>query len=367
MATAEVVEVPGSEVYLGVVVEKIDAEKLTNYLEKHGVEFKAKDGVKGLIDAYSRHVTGLKNSGKYGADDFLECDPKDGGCGISSVADLSDVCPGCGAMDEQDPNSIDLNATEGVKKDPTPKAKAAKPAKAKEEKPAKAPKAEIVKAAPAPELAITVEALDQAVARVREKQASACKSYWELGLEIQAIVNSRLYLARKNEAGKPVYKDFPSFCKAELGMAHVTAYDMILVTRSFTKEDVERVGFTKLKTIARLEAPERERLLEAAKSDASLRQILNEKHIIKTGASRPVGGSTGSARRGSIHSQPATPVDTKGKITAVFQLGTVELRINEDPKNKKWSAKEDLVNGVECSYVIDLKKKVMRIVRRRAE
>lgn len=300
----------GDEVHNGVKVAEVAREKLEAYLVREGDLPKGAAGtpIPALLDRYAAHVQKLHKAGAK----FIKCDQ----CLAASV-DTLDECPVCGNRDEEE------NAETGIVKGDREKE------------------------------------LDQSVSRIRGYIADAFKSSWELGHELDVVRDKKLWLERKDERGKPVHKSWADFTKHELGMSRVHANNMMLVAKSFTREDVQRVGFTKLQHIAKLDAEDKTRLLESAKNDVGLRDLLKDVRIVKPSTSRPAVGGGGKAGRKPPAAAPEPSPTIKGGVTVVFKITTVELKL-EKGADGILRCKEEFLNGTSCLHEFNPKTCVLK-------
>lgn len=330
------------------------------------------------------------------AEDLCDCST----CGGDSDARL-DACPFCGdsALDEE-PEAEPAEPAE-----PAPaKGKAAK-GKAKPEKPAKKKLVRKKKPTEAPQAAakgsggtkggkgqapakpksqkapaagtevveaegvvvvdkgeLAESALDDTIVRIENLKKQAAKGIWDLGMEIKDILDRGLWRLRLDDAGKPRYRTFSAFCKAELGMAYSHANRLVGVATAFPKELMERIGIAKCSIALHVPKEARDKLLEGAESKSKA-ELSAEAAKLKNSE------------------LPTTP---KGALTVAMAPGITEIVLHARPKQmgaKKngdhkpaksladdpWGV-EQLANKVHVYYVVTRNKKgeiVLRIERRR--
>lgn len=218
---------------MGVELSKVDRNTLDEGLDK----LELSKG--GTNEEKVRRIAGhFKTVAKK---DLLECSE----CGGDSTSDF-DVCPYCGAEDEE-PKSA-----------PKPKASSrgtSKPVKA-----------EVITG---PASKYTVKDLDDSVAAIRTLMVSTAKTMWELGRAIRSNHDKKLWELRLDDEGNLVHRNFKQFCRDEFGLSHTHAYNLMDISATFTKEDVEKVGVTKLGLVLKAPEKHRSKLLERAKKGAS--------------------------------------------------------------------------------------------------
>jgi hypothetical protein len=114
--------------------------------------------------------------------------------------------------------------------------------------------------------------LDAAVERFAQHKGAFGDAYWQAAQELRRIVDSNLWKTRAKD-GSPVYTSWHQFVRCELGMSPESARNLLRVATEGSREEVERIGPTKLGLI--LQAPEdkREELKELAATGASKRDI----------------------------------------------------------------------------------------------
>lgn len=341
------------------MANKIDAKKvkvqvLKKWLKEEGL---ATDGTKTeLIERMAKHQAKSEN--------LADCDD----CGAASDADLPE-CPYCGVagMDETEESE--------PKEQSEPKEPESEDS---EEEQHEEPVTELVE--------VPTEAeLDEAIARVRERQRDAVVSYWRIGQELQVIFEKRLYVTRKSpETGAPLYKNWGQFTQAELGMSGTTAYKVLEVAVMFDERTIAEVGVTKLGLIAKLDEGERQRLLESGAANqpvSKLQQEVAAKLKARGGRATPTNsqraGKGRGFRGGAAAAQKGTAASAKSRaakaakdkpasqVTVAQILGrtTIKLFASKLGRPKKGQEQqraksiesgpvgtEQLVNGVVVVY-----------------
>lgn len=117
--------------------------------------------------------------------------------------------------------------------------------------------------------------LDRAVERVRECESSVKGSFWDLGRALGEIERGKLHLARRRDDGSPLYQTFDEFVKAELDYSPRHVRNIIDTSHNFSREEVARIGATKLTPLLRLSVEEREGMLGGLEGK-SVREVRDE-------------------------------------------------------------------------------------------
>lgn len=296
--------------------EVLDPDAMGAALERLGID--APDGVEERAAKLGDHYLQLRRAKKI-ATPLLFCET----CGGGSPASL-DACPFCGDSDAEENagQSAAPAAAEEPEQEAAPESEPeepvteaageitepgkildgaapdeeAKPAKRKPGRPKKngaalavtsPPPAAVSKKnglRPGPKSSFASAAagrekdLDEAVGRIQTLQRQGVKCLWQLGIEIKAIYDSELWMARSAEGSTKGqrYKAFDQFIRMELGITAATAFDQMKIAKEFTAEQVNEIGTSKLHAI--LQAPEAKRaeLVEKAKKGASKKKIRAE-------------------------------------------------------------------------------------------
>ena len=116
----------------------------------------------------------------------------------------------------------------------------------KRKREARKPKAKTAK----PAIARTAD-LDAAIAEYHRHAQTFATSAWDVGAVLVKIRDRDLWKLRLDDNGSPRFSTFESFIREELGCSHTAAAAMMRVARSFTREDVARIGVTKLALVDR--------------------------------------------------------------------------------------------------------------------
>lgn len=182
--------------------------------------------------------------------DLAECDV----CRAASSLDL-DACPFCGVGEDgkeapKQQTLVKVPRSGGLKKKdaliPTVQVIDMVPEKTKP--------AEIVEPSEAD--------LNRRVKEIVALKAGAEASAWLLGRKIQELYDLKLWRARPHaDKDGPAYRSFNQFAAAEVDLSGQQAYRLMDVAKSFTEEQVKKIGSTKLIQVLRLKEDDRAKLL----------------------------------------------------------------------------------------------------------
>lgn len=200
------------------------------------------------------------------AGDIGDCD----NCGAMSSLD-EEACPFCGTGDGQPGAPMPLPSKE----------KAAKKAKIK-------PSTEIVKGAeqktePAAAELVTensaeaLEKLDRAVQDIVALKAGTDAASWLLGRKIGEVFEAKDWRHRLDDKNKPLYRTFAQFCTEEIELSASQCYRLMDVSKSFTEDQVRKLGSTKLMKVLALREDERPALVaKIEREDLSVGAVVKE-------------------------------------------------------------------------------------------
>lgn len=302
-------------------------------------------------------------------------------------------CQYCGARDEQ-PELIARETVTDEGKPPRkrgPKVEQTKPKAPKGERVPKAPKADkpadkpkrkrsegsselaAINLAPAVEapaeiVASTAE-LDEALAKVVSLRETAALDHYDLGAALFDIYSRKLYLARRNDDGTPMFKAWNQFVDAEVSISPAYTYRLMFVASEYSREQVQSIGVKKLMYIGRVAKEDREQLLAGAR-EKSTDEIAEEvRRLALPGAKAPTtNASTKSrdtskatkARLAAQASDAATVIESRGEITVGLALGKKSIPLFKAGTSKRAktlaqvpSAEETLFNGVVVRYRVE--------------
>lgn len=357
LAQADATEFQPGEEYRGTLLEKVNRQRLTEYLVLEKVKFKMTATLKELVDVYADHYLEQEKS----AVDTFECDV----CNSSTL--VADVCPVCGAGAEAAASPAEPAVVE----------KAAPAAEAVEEsaQPAKRPKGTkpVQTALTTNEDAHVGEVvvpgsladLDASVATIRRFTNGTIEQLYALGKEIDKVLTSGSWKLRVGKDDGPKYKVVGEFFESECGLSRTAAYQAAAVSRSFKLEEAKRFGFDKLKRVLSVPAEQRARLLSLA-GDATNRELREEIKNLAPAEKKPRKAKTTSgrmvqaeARSDAAPSKPRKP----GEITTTFTLGKNELKLKRKGE-KVLTSEEVLVDGCKVTYTINLETLKMVIDRK---
>lgn len=225
--------------------------------------------------------------------DLYVCEVEIGGCGGDFTEDF-DLCPFCGKADEVE--------------DETGSETGGKLAKPPEPLPGKLAK-------------FDDKDLDADVKAIIDLKQQTAICMWDLGAAIKKNYDREFWKLRRNENGGAQYRNVKQFWAQELGISHTYAYSLMEVSKYFSKDDVKKIGTTKLALILR--APERKRagLLKAAKGGAS-----------KADLAKKVRAANASADDAPGAADDGTP--RKRRISIAVVPGRKTVKLYAKPKGK---------------------------------
>lgn len=235
------------------------------------------------------------------------------------------------------------------------------------------------------------DALDRAVASVKQALHAGASSYWDMGVALIEIYDKQLWKQRL-AGGRQAYTSFTVFCRDELGMSHAHAYPAMDVARGFTRELFLEIGSRKLQLLLRLPRDRQLQLAEEARAGrlpkARLQQIVQEEApgtagVRDTGRKRSGGtAAQASAAAAKARAERKLQKPADGALTAVYQQGRARLKLWARPSKKQqgkpvravsvtqdpW-VEEQLVNGAVARYTVVKGKGGLELVReiRRAD
>ncbi len=324
-------------------------------------------------------------------------------CGAECSVDLP-VCPFCGVGDDPKGEHAPTTpppaaaATATLPAERTPKKPRKRSAAGKPEAPAALPTAiQKVSVTDLATAGITVEKLDAQIEQVNQLKASAVLSYWELGHALYGIFETQSWKLRIEAATEaPKYKSWVQFVQAELGFSGMQSYNLMEVSRAFGREDVQRVGVTKLSLVAKLQPADRKELL--ARLPSMSRNTVADEARRRAAAHGKAPSAAAAASTKSPHArsgealqaaldaqaearkkrQQEKPLTETSKVTVAQLLGKQTIPLfckGADEKRAKRLAdepvgSEQLLNGVVVNYRVVLQAKGLVIVverRREAE
>ena len=243
--------------------------------------------------------------------DLMVCDV----CGGASSKDF-DFCPFCGDGEDEKPSA--KPAAKGAKPSV---ALASPPAGEKVKEPPTA--AVVVKLTPQEQALakLTVTDLDASVKKIAELQRGAIKGTWELGRAIKDNFDRELWKLRRNEKGEPTYTNVREFWRQEFGYSHTYCYQLMEIASTFSKEDVESVGPTKLHLIMNAPPAAQPKLLEVARrGEHSVDQLRKAIDCVKS-------------RAAGVH-KPAKGTEQENRITVVRAPGRKTMPFFMRPASK---------------------------------
>jgi hypothetical protein len=126
----------------------------------------------------------------------------------------------------------------------------------------------------APNVELATQALERNLAdrlmRIMELKRSTVGMTYEIGVECREIRDQKLYAARG-------YTSFKQFAEKELPFTRESAHQLIAIVEKHTKEDYEKIGYSKLRLIGAVSESEvKAELMEAARNGASGKELASK-------------------------------------------------------------------------------------------
>lgn len=110
-----------------------------------------------------------------------------------------------------------------------------------------------------------LDAAVQGLLRIKGEQAATC---WDFGKYVYEYVYAgKLWMQRLAVDGKPAYKSFAAWVRAEAGVSESYVFTAMEVARSFTREEASQLGSKHLTTLVGAPKEDRQALLLKAKEE----------------------------------------------------------------------------------------------------
>jgi hypothetical protein len=120
----------------------------------------------------------------------------------------------------------------------------------------------------------TVQQLDESVAKIKSLWGHAAVTVYDIAVLMFDVLERRLWMQRRDEKDQPLYTTFAQWVTAEMPFSPQYAYELTNLPKFFTREDVQKIGATKLTLSLRISEEERKRLLESGDLEKmSVRQV----------------------------------------------------------------------------------------------
>tara|TARA_Y100000034_G_scaffold94428_1_gene114418 strand:- start:1511 stop:2407 length:897 start_codon:yes stop_codon:yes gene_type:complete len=209
-----------------------------------------------------------------------------------------------------------------------------------------------------PEKLVVTDELDESVTGILKLKVAVVCCYWELGRAIKENFDRELWKQRRNADGSIQHRDFKAFCRTELNMSHPHAYKLMAVASAYSRNQVEKLGTSKLHIVLKVPEAQQGKLLEAAEGGASKRELLDKAKKLKGDAPLP------KKDRISI---AVVPGRQTFPLYARQKSKTAEPKAARRLTDNPWFD-EELPNGVKVLYRVSLNKKgemVLIVDRRR--
>lgn len=251
--------------------------------------------------------------------DLGECDE----CSAASSLD-DEFCPFCGV------------GQDGAKAPPpAPSQKIVKVARGLKRKDAPEPSVEVIdvvpeKTKPAQVVEPTEADLNRRVKDIIALKVGAEASAWLLGRKIQELFDLKLWRARPHsEKDGPAYRSFNQFVAEEIDISGQHAYRLMDVAKSFSEEQVKRIGSTKLLQVLRLDEGDRAKLVHDIQKDelsvSEVRKLVDAKDPKRRDTGR---AQTPPGQPGHNAHEPKFPT---GSLATAFSKASVDVQSYAKP------------------------------------
>lgn len=165
--------------------------------------------------------------------------------------------------------------------------------------------------------------------------------HWRLGRQLNHIHSNKIWRARLDADGNPLYENFDKFCRSELNMSDTNAFNLMDVAKNFPEEMVAQIGTWKLGFILKAPPEIQAKLLEKAKDGASLRNIRDEVQ-----AARDEAGMTRIRRQKKEEREIVTMVELEGEKVIPFYT-------EESVRNRNFKATKSVDDAVGFHYLVN--------------
>jgi len=136
-----------------------------------------------------------------------------------------------------------------------------------------------------------------------------------VGVACKRIHDSAIWKLREDGDGNLVHTNFKAFCASEFGISYTYAFQLMEVSDRFTREQVMKLGVSKLKLVMSVPTDRQQDMIDAAENGATVNDLNDE--------ARDIRESGGTAT-------PATPPAGNGVTMAILQ-GVHEVRAYKRP------------------------------------
>ena len=172
--------------------------------------------------------------------------------------------------------------------------------------------------APAVESPVTEADLDKSNEIIRDGFKRATTGIYDAAVEMFNVFERKTFLQRRNQDGTSKYSSFADWANDEMGINKAYAYTLLDLPKFYTREQVEKIGASKLTLALRIEDSERRELLESGKLEKmSVREVKAEI------TQHPATQARNPERDGSKASHTRLPGGTKATSKAASKLGSV--------------------------------------------
>lgn len=120
----------------------------------------------------------------------------------------------------------------------------------------------------------TVEDLDEAIVQIKALAGKAAETIFDAAVLLFDVHDRKLWMQRRDENGAPRYKTFTAWAAEEMPFTPQYCYELAELPKFFTREQVQRIGSTKLTLSLRVSEEERKRMFESGSlENMSVRDI----------------------------------------------------------------------------------------------
>jgi hypothetical protein len=192
--------------------------------------------------------------------------------------------------------------------------------------------------------------LDEAVARINEAKILTAVGYFQLCKEIEIVVQSQLYKARRDAEGRPKYKTFAEFAELELKMSKGHAWSMAQIPSRYSIEQVKIIGRNKCELLLTAPKEKHPELVDAALKGESTRKLTAKVRELNLGRPKK-GGAPQKTEKIAERKDELTLALIVGKkhVLPCFKPGKVKEGEKPEPAKKvddqPWAFR-DLPNGI---------------------
>jgi hypothetical protein len=184
------------------------------------------------------------------------------------------------------------------------------------------------------------------MSRVREAQVRGVECMWDLGHALFQIYEAKLYTQlTKGNDGTPVYDSWTKFCRKEFGIDPRYGFKLMDVSASFTKEQVSRIGVSKLTMLVRVPEEKREELMARA-ADTPKSKVAEEVAKLAGGTVRETGRNGFKGKRDDRTTKPPRKSE---KLTVVRAQPSIVVDLFKRGKSERARSVDDAMGVEACA------------------